>query len=51
MRFLYFYLMKDAPDRVDAVAPDHGALAEPGAAGVSGRTICRWVWRLDHVRG
>jgi uncharacterized protein YciI len=25
MRFLYFYLMKDAPDRVRAVAPDHAA--------------------------
>lgn len=25
MRFLYFYLMKDAPDRVRAVAPDHSA--------------------------
>ncbi len=25
MRFLYFYLMKDAPDRVRGVAPDHAA--------------------------
>jgi uncharacterized protein YciI len=25
MRFLYFYLMKDEPDRVRAVAPDHAA--------------------------
>jgi uncharacterized protein YciI len=25
MRFLYFYLMKDAPDRVQATAPKHAA--------------------------
>jgi hypothetical protein len=25
MRFLYFYLMKDAPDRVRATAPKHAA--------------------------
>ncbi|HEV8559263.1 MAG TPA: YciI family protein [Actinophytocola sp.] len=25
MRFLYFYLMKDAPDRVRATAPQHAA--------------------------
>jgi uncharacterized protein YciI len=25
MRFLYFYLMRDAPDRVRAVAPEHAA--------------------------
>jgi hypothetical protein len=25
MRFLYFYLMKDAPDRVRAAAPKHAA--------------------------
>lgn len=25
MRFLYFYLMKDAPDRVRAAAPEHAA--------------------------
>jgi uncharacterized protein YciI len=25
MRVLYFYLMRDAPDRVRAVAPQHGA--------------------------
>jgi hypothetical protein len=25
MRFLYFYLMKDAPDRVRATAPEHAA--------------------------
>ncbi|HEX6302452.1 MAG TPA: YciI family protein [Acidimicrobiia bacterium] len=25
MRFLYFYLMKDAPDAVRAAAPDHAA--------------------------
>ena len=25
MRFLYFYLMRDAPDRVRAAAPDHAA--------------------------
>lgn len=25
MRFLYFYLMKDAPDRVRAAAPQHAA--------------------------
>lgn len=23
MRFLYFYLMRDAPDRVRAIAPEH----------------------------
>ena len=25
MRFLYFYLMRDAPDRVRAAAPKHAA--------------------------
>jgi uncharacterized protein YciI len=25
MRFLYFYIMRDAPDRVRAVAPEHAA--------------------------
>jgi uncharacterized protein YciI len=25
MRFLYFYLMRDAPDRVRTVAPEHAA--------------------------
>jgi hypothetical protein len=25
MRFLYFYLMQDAPDRVRATAPKHAA--------------------------
>lgn len=25
MRFLYFYVMRDAPDRVRQVAPDHAA--------------------------
>ncbi len=25
MRFLYFYLMKDAPDRAQATAPQHAA--------------------------
>lgn len=25
MRFLYFYLMRDAPDRVDSAAPEHAA--------------------------
>lgn len=25
MRFLYFYLMKDEPDRIRAIAPEHAA--------------------------
>jgi uncharacterized protein YciI len=37
MRFLFFYLMKDAPDRIPTVVPDHvaywHALGLPGYLG------------------
>jgi uncharacterized protein YciI len=37
MRFLYFYFMKDAPDRVRAIAPEHASywqgLGLPGYLG------------------
>jgi hypothetical protein len=37
MRVVYFYLMKDDPDRVRAIAPDHAAycrdLDPPGYVG------------------
>jgi uncharacterized protein len=33
MRFLYFYLMREAPDRVRAAAPKHALLLAAVAAG------------------
>jgi hypothetical protein len=51
MRIAYFYLMRDEPDRVRAVAPAHAAYwgwASPSR--VRRWTAGRSVRRADHIR-